>query len=191
MKNMEIIKILSEPEGPNLEFKERIPQPNVVARLTSAFANSGGGMVLLGVGHKGAVVGVHNLDEARRKISHALDMIKPRPRVETSVQMIDSKAILVLNIRKSGEAPHTVNNLLFQRSGSEVVPIDSRSLYSQITKDSNTLIKISSKVAQLTEVIEQQNKQLIYAQSWRAKLPDMLLGALIGAAISLLLQLFL
>ncbi len=191
MKNMQITKILSEPEGPNLEFKERIPQSNMMARLMSAFANSDGGMVLLGVGHKGALIGVRNLDQARNKISHALDMIKPRPEVETSVQMVDDKAVLVLNIRKSDKAPHTVNNLLFQRSGSEVVPVDSRSLYSQITKDSNTLAKIHSDVARLTEVIEEQNKQLIYAQNWRAKLPDMLLGALIGAAISILFQFFL
>jgi len=188
MKNIQIIKILSEPEGPNLEFEEQIPQSNIMARLISAFANSDGGMVLLGVGSKGAVIGVQNLDEAMNKISHALEMIKPRPDVETSVEKIDGKAVLVLIIHKSDKVPHTVKNLLFQRSGSTVVPVDSRSLYSRITKDINTQKEISSKIERLTEIIEEQNGQLVHAQSWRAKLPDMLIGGIIGTAISLLIQ---
>jgi predicted HTH transcriptional regulator len=191
MENKQIIKILSEPEGLNLEFKERASQPNVIAQLLAAFSNSDGGTVLLGVGGKGAVLGVRNLDEAMEKIHRAIDLIRPRPQVETSVEMVDGKAVILVNIQKSEKAPHTVKNLIYQRSGTAVVPIDSNSLYSLITKDSDTLDKVHSKITHLTQIIGDQNKQLIYTQSWRAKLPDLLIGAAIGAIFSLLMQLFL
>ena len=191
MENRQIIKILSKAEGPNLEFKEQASQPDIMARLIAALSNSEGGNVLLGVGAQGAVLGVPNLDEAMKKIHAALDLIKPRPQVETSVEMIDGKAVVLIDIRKSDKAPHTVRNLIFQRSGKAVVPVESGSLYSAVTKGADTLEKIQSRIAHLTQVIEDQNRQLISSQRLRAKLPDMLIGGAIGAAISLLVQIFL
>ena len=191
MENRQIIKILSEPEGPNLEFKERASQPDILARLIAALSNSEGGNVLLGVGAQGAVLGVPNLDDAMNKIHASLDLIQPRPKVETSVEMVGGKAVILIDIHKSNKAPHTVKNLIFQRSGTAVVPIKSGSLYSTITKDADTLEEIQSRIAHLTQVIENQNRQLISAQRLRAKLPDMLIGGAIGAAISLLLQILL
>ena len=190
MEDYQIVKILTEPEGPNLEFKERVPKPKNIAQLISAFSNSDGGMILLGVGEKGAVFGVQNLDEAMNRISLALDLIKPRLDIKTSVETIDGKAVVVLSIHRSEKAPHSVNNLVFQRRGTALVPADSSSLYSAITKDSDSLDSVHTKITRLTQLIEEQNAQLIYAQSWRSKLPDMLIGGLIGAIISLLIQLF-
>ena len=191
MENKQIIKILSRPEGPNLEFKKQASQPDIMARLIAALSNSEGGNVLLGIGAQGAVLGVPNLDDAMSKIHVALDLIKPRPQVETSVEMIDGKAVVLIDISKSDKAPHTVKNLIFQRRGTAVVPVESDSIFSAVTKDADTLEKIQSRIAHLAQVIEDQNRQLISAQSLRAKLPDMLIGGAIGAVISLLIQLLL
>ncbi len=123
MEQTHIIKILSRREGPDLEFKERPPVPELMAKILSAFSNSDGGTVLLGVGEHGAVIGVRNLDDAMNKISRALDLIKPRPEVESSVEMVDGKAVVILDVKKSEKGPHAVRNMLFQRVGDAVVPI--------------------------------------------------------------------
>jgi hypothetical protein len=43
---------------------------------------------------------------------------------------------------------------------------------------------VLTEVRHLAEVVEQQNKKLIAARSWRSKVPDMILGGVIGALIS-------
>lgn len=188
MEDYQLLKVLSEPEGAKLEFKEKAPNPDIMGRIISAFSNSDGGTILLGVGSKGAVFGVKNIDDAKTTISKALDLIKPRPAVKTHVETVDGKSVIVIDIKKSEEAPHAVNNLLYQRDGTSVVPVDSASLYTSITEHSNVLSSVQRNIMRLTDVIENQNKQLMYDQGWRAKLPDMLIGGLIGAAISLLIQ---
>jgi predicted HTH transcriptional regulator len=51
-------QLISQGEGQSLEFKAAVPSPEHLARLIAAFANSGGGTILLGVQEDGSVPGV-------------------------------------------------------------------------------------------------------------------------------------
>jgi predicted HTH transcriptional regulator len=50
-------------EGQHLEFKKRVPGPERIAKEMIAFANTGGGRLLLGVDDDGSVVGVKDAAE--------------------------------------------------------------------------------------------------------------------------------
>jgi ATP-dependent DNA helicase RecG len=189
MQHTQLLKIISNPEGQDLEFKEHTPEPDLLAKILSAFSNSDGGTVVLGIGSHGAVIGVRNLDDAMNKVARALELIKPTPEVKSSIEMVDGKAVVVLNVQKSNTAPHVVNNMLFKREGNTVAPMDAKSLQ-RVLGHSSTLENIDSKLVWLTQIIEKQNSQLIHAQSWHAKLLDMVLGGVIGALISFLIQFF-
>lgn len=52
-----------EPEGPESEWKERLPRPNSVARTLAAFANGVGGRFWVGIRDDGQVVGVGPSDD--------------------------------------------------------------------------------------------------------------------------------
>ena len=52
-----------DPEGPESEWKERLPRPNSVARTLAAFANGVGGKLWVGIRDDGEVVGVGPSDE--------------------------------------------------------------------------------------------------------------------------------
>ncbi len=47
-----------DPEGPESEWKERLPRPNSVARTLAAFANGVGGRLWVGIRDDGRVLGV-------------------------------------------------------------------------------------------------------------------------------------
>lgn len=65
----EDIKILAgSGEGFNVEFKVRVPSKiKELSQEVCAFANSGGGYILLGIDDKGKVVGVV-IDNAKRSV---------------------------------------------------------------------------------------------------------------------------
>ena len=46
---MEIMQYLKQPEGKTLEFKRDLSSPDKVLRTVAAFANTAGGVLLIGV----------------------------------------------------------------------------------------------------------------------------------------------
>ncbi len=60
-----ILKILKQGEGQTVEFKQRLPRDSVIATSLAAFANSQGGILLIGVTDDGTPVGL-SLKEAGR-----------------------------------------------------------------------------------------------------------------------------
>lgn len=60
---MSIRNLLSSPESKNLEFKEAMPSPLSIAKTTCAFANGGGGSIIIGVADKDRkLIGINELD---------------------------------------------------------------------------------------------------------------------------------
>lgn len=54
----ELKKIISKGESQTVEFKERLPPDNILARLIVAFANTTGGIILIGIGKAGKITGL-------------------------------------------------------------------------------------------------------------------------------------
>lgn len=51
-------KIILKGESQTVEFKERLPPDNILARLIVAFANTTGGIILIGMGEGGKITGL-------------------------------------------------------------------------------------------------------------------------------------
>jgi predicted HTH transcriptional regulator len=51
-------RLIQQGESQTVEFKSRIPTPETIARSLVAFANSNGGILLLGVGDDGRIFGL-------------------------------------------------------------------------------------------------------------------------------------
>ena len=57
-----ILNIISHGESATVEFKERFPPTDIIARVLAAFANSDGGILLIGISDDGSVVGIPEQD---------------------------------------------------------------------------------------------------------------------------------
>ena len=53
----ELSQLVTLGEGQHLEFKKRVPAPERITKEVIAFANTGGGRLLLGIDDDGTVLG--------------------------------------------------------------------------------------------------------------------------------------
>lgn len=58
MKSQDILKLIESGESETLEFKSRLPSDHIIARVLSAFANTKGGILLIGVSDDGNITGL-------------------------------------------------------------------------------------------------------------------------------------
>ena len=92
---MSIQDLLSSPESKNFEFKEAMPSNLSISKTTYAFANGGGGSIIIGVADKDrTLTGINELDipELEEKISNIIyTIVEHTPAFNTTVYNIKGK----------------------------------------------------------------------------------------------------
>ncbi len=98
--------LISEGEHQTQDFKFAVNDSKKIARSLSAFANTDGGRLLLGVKDNGRIVGVESDEEYYMIESAATLFCKPSVNFETYVWEEDGKTVLEINVPKSEKKPH-------------------------------------------------------------------------------------
>ena len=101
-----IENLIQQGEGQTLDFKFEVSDSKKIAKSLVAFANTDGGILLIGVKDNGAIVGVRS-DEEYYMIQAAANMYC-KPKISFSVKRFDvkKKAVLEIKIEKSNDKPH-------------------------------------------------------------------------------------
>jgi predicted HTH transcriptional regulator len=164
--NTYIRNLISQGENQHLDFKFEISDAKKIARTFSAFANSVGGKLLVGVKDNGVVAGIHT-DEEIYMLESAADLFC-RPKVEYSVKTwkIDGKVILEVDIQESKQKPHLapwkdnlwrafirVNDQNFLANGIQVA------VWKKLLSGKETLIKYNWIESKLFDYLK-QNKEV-------------------------------
>jgi len=118
MTEQELKFVLSEGEGPFIEFKEKVGK--TLAREIVAFANAMGGRILLGVSDDSTPVGIHienRLKSTLQDIARNCD-----PSVIMALETVGD--ILVLEIPEGINKPHACSDGFFIRIGANSQKLD-------------------------------------------------------------------
>jgi ATP-dependent DNA helicase RecG len=100
-------EILDQSEGKTLEFKRDLSSSTPLLRTLTAFANSAGGRLVVGVDDDRNVIGVDDpLDAEERLCSLVADTIAPRLVPNIELITIENKTLLVAEVFLSGMRPH-------------------------------------------------------------------------------------
>lgn len=114
----EMNQLIGIKESSTLEYKAVLPPSRSMAQMISAFANTEGGYIVLGVlENKDGSIEVIGLSEDFRAntITHkALDLLSPLPRVQYEYVIHKGKRIYVIKVEKS-DVPITVENNIYIR----------------------------------------------------------------------------
>lgn len=114
----EINQLIGQSEGLKLEYKAVLPPSRNIAQMISAFANTDGGYIVLGVlENKDGTTEVIGLSEDfhANTITHkALDLLSPLPSVHYQYVMNNGKKIYVIKVEKS-DSPVAVENKVYIR----------------------------------------------------------------------------
>ena len=113
---MDLVELLTRPEGKTLEFKRDLSSPDGVLKTLVAFANTAGGTLLLGVEDRTRNVrGVPNaLDVEERLANLVSDSIAPRLLPEIEILPWRRTQVIAVQVHPSATRPHC-----FKREGPE------------------------------------------------------------------------
>jgi ATP-dependent DNA helicase RecG len=107
---MDIDLILRSPESKTVEFKRDLSSPDGVLRSIGAFANSAGGVLVIGVedGTKRVVGSPNPLSDEEKLASLIADRIEPRLVPDISIVPWRRAQLLVVDVQLSPRRPHRV-----------------------------------------------------------------------------------
>lgn len=113
----ELIRILRQGEGPRVEFKQDFPkQVDEVAKHMSALANSGGGVLLMGVADDGTLPGILEPDKVMNRLAGLGQSLSPSPEIEIDAFHL-SKSLTIVYARIFPGPPCFYNGKFYRRVG--------------------------------------------------------------------------
>jgi ATP-dependent DNA helicase RecG len=119
MSPQEIGELIRQGENASVEFKEMPVRPEVVAREMVAFANSSGGVILLGVADNGMPRGVNDAEQLEEWIMNiARTSVIPALSVSCEMVEFDGVAVCAVTIPKGTDKPYQTGDRYLIRVGS-------------------------------------------------------------------------
>lgn len=98
-------QLIEEGEHQQQDFKFEISDARKIARSLSAFANTDGGRLLIGVKDNGRIAGVRSEEEVYMIEAAAQLYCLPQVAIEMHTYTVDGKTVLIAEIPKSAEKP--------------------------------------------------------------------------------------
>ena len=115
----ELIYLIQSGESEVLEFKELVGK-NIFHEI-SAFANSNGGKIIIGVSDEGKIVGT-DVKGAIEKITSGVQSILPPPEIKTDKIAVDEKELLIVTVEKSANLC-SIGGVVYFRTGTGARPL--------------------------------------------------------------------
>lgn len=101
--------LVSRGEGPSLEFKRKAAHPEKIVREMIAFANTGGGILLIGVSDDGSIPGLKYPEEESHAMQQALKQCRPALKItETFIPIGSARTVIQYEITESRNKLHYV-----------------------------------------------------------------------------------
>ena len=113
-----ILNELKKGESQNIEFKESLKLIKEIGATISAFSNSGGGTVYIGIPDKGKIIGVDiSSNTMENMANHIKTNTDPQIYPEIEIKEIHDKKIILIKVKESIEKPVFYKNHAYQRIG--------------------------------------------------------------------------
>lgn len=117
-----VSSVLLQPESEVLEYKAVLPPSKTIAQIICSFANTKGGILILGVAEIGGLK-VSGLSEDFRATSmthKAIDILTPRPIVDYGYIENNGKKLFAIKVNESEEVI-SVEGKVYKREGKKIV----------------------------------------------------------------------
>lgn len=183
---IDIIEMMSKGESQHVEFLRSEASPLVLAKVISAFANTDGGTILLGVSDSSTIDGV-DPDSARAKIEKALGMISSSEIV--SYEIKQTRIFLYVAVISIEKSDHLVfcDSGAYMRSCEKIRVMHQQEITSLIGSPNGSIEALSGVLEKQTLMIESLEKnigtlksEIAEGNSMKSKIKDHSIGGLVG-----------
>ena len=130
MDKKKLKSVIEKGETTEIELKQSFQSVQEISKTLGAFANTQGGLLILGATAKGSIVGItKNLDEVQQKIASANANVHPKPLIKVEVEGVDEKKLIVITVHKTDSSVfHTVEGVVYVRFASTTQRLDGQSM---------------------------------------------------------------
>jgi len=186
----DMLRLIAQGEGQQLEFKRSLAELDTATRAVAAFANTDGGVLLFGVRDSGEIVGVDLGQSSRERIVNRITGATD-PAVYPSVEyvMVEGRVVVVVQVAASDNRPHLADGRAYKRVGAADVRLE-RDEYEQMlmTRSSAAYDRQPIAEARYTDLDEERIRWYLAQRAEkrgisapRGPLPDLLVG--LGAMV--------
>lgn len=105
----ELTRLIAKGEGVNLDFKHSITSTYKIAKALCAFANAGGGVLLIGVKDNGKPAKI-NVSEEAYMLESAVNKCKPDLEYEVTECILQDRQILHVDVKAGAQIPYMALN---------------------------------------------------------------------------------
>lgn len=119
----DLSSIIGKPENECLEYKAVLPPARSLAQMIAAFANSKGGIIILGINEANGEIKITGLSEdfhANGVTHKAIDLLTPKPNIKYEYLSHLGKRLYIIEVEKS-LASITIENKIYTRNGTKIV----------------------------------------------------------------------
>ncbi|MES2730520.1 MAG: ATP-binding protein [Bacteroidota bacterium] len=133
--------LVKKGEGSTLEFKLKASHPEKIVREIVAFANSRGGLLLIGVGDDKSIPGLKFVEEDEYILLKAIEKycFPTIPYTVQRVSVTDEREVLIINVLKSEVGPHFVIQDFATNTGKVYVRVEDKSV--QASREMREILK--------------------------------------------------
>jgi len=116
MKPQDLKNLIQTGESQYLEFKKTTPSPTKIAREISAFTNSNGGTLLIGVDDDKTITGIRAFFEEEYLLRKAAEeLCVPAVKIKIELVHLIDKDVIVVTVPEAIEKPIYIKNKLKRR----------------------------------------------------------------------------
>lgn len=197
--------------GPNEQiiFLRDVSAADTIAPLIAGLANTRGGTIVFGVKNRKAITGLANAHADLAKVAQAAEQIRPPILLESQIITVDDKDLLLIDVPQGYDTPYTTSDgRILVRNRTRTIPagneqaaelarravqgaalvslgaatqrMQPKSVTATVDLD-HIMLKLERLIianAELTHKLEEAN-------SWRNRVTDQVIGAILGLVISL------
>ncbi|WP_346350860.1 ATP-binding protein [Oceanimonas sp. AH20CE76] len=188
-----IIEMMSHGENQNVEFLRADVSPLTIAKVVSAFANTDGGTILLGVSDSSTIDGV-DPDSTRTKIEKALGMLSSSDVVTFDIKQTRTVLnVAVIRVEKSDQIVFCDSGA-YIRSGENIRVMHQEEIRSLLGSSSGSIDALSGVLEKQTLMIEALEKtisslssEVSEGNSLKSKIKDHSIGGIVGVVVGITL----
>ncbi len=178
----ELKRLISRGEGLYLEFKKKANHPEKIIKELVAFANTGGGLLVLGVDDDGTVSGTRNIEGEAYVLEDAIrKWVRPQPAYEVEmIRLNEKKGLALFHIEEGKRKPYFVKleedtgkGKAYVRSGEESLQAsrEMREIIRRRLRSDNIQFEFGEKEKILMEYLEEHDTIGVQQLRQAAKIP--------------------